>query len=159
MTIINWLYKPQQLPKNITHQDVIFVITKAAEMWNYAMKNLVSFQHGFGELQVELFFGTNIDLQKYPNRIAECRDKRGSWEIEFDSRSKWNKGSGWRNFLGIGNNLIAAALHEFGHVMDLPHSLDYTYVMHPEMPDVKKLSSYEINKYRNYFIQREKEYY
>ena len=158
MTTVGWMYLPLQAPKNITHDEAIVIISKAAGMWNSAMQNLVSFEHGTSDLQVRLFFGSSINQKLHPSRIAECRDKGGCWEIEFDIRSKWNKGEWWNRLLGNSNALLCAALHEFGHVMDLPHAMDYNYIMHPEIPTVKKLSAFEIIKYRNYFIQREKSY-
>lgn len=158
MTTVHWMYLPLQAPKNITHDETVVIIAKAAGMWNRAMQNLVSFAHGTGELQVRLFFSNTIDQKKHPNRIAECRDRKGIWEIEFDIRTKWNKGEWWNKLLGNGNVLFCAALHELGHVMDLPHALDYNYIMHPEIPTIKNLSTFEITKYRNYFIQRENNY-
>ena len=158
MTKVHWTYLPLQAPKNISHDEAVAIISKAAGMWNSAMQNIVSFEHGTGDLQVRLFFDSSINIEKHPNRIAECRDKGGNWEIEFDIRSKWNKGEWWNRLLGNGNVLLCAALHELGHVMDLPHATDFTYIMHPEIPTIKKMSAFEITKYRNFFIQREKNY-
>lgn len=156
MTTVNWIYLPLQAPKNISHDEIVVIIARAAGAWNSAMSNFVSFEHGTGDLQVRLFFGNSIDHKLHPDRIAECRDKGGSWEIEFDIRSKWNKGEWWKRLLGSSNALICTAMHEFGHVLDLPHATNPSYIMHPNMPNVVKMSAAEIINYRDYFCQREK---
>lgn len=156
MTTVHWMYLPLMKPHNISHDEISEILSKAANEWNRTMQDLVSFEHGTGDLQVRLFFSNTIDKIKYPHRIAECRNKEGNWEIEFDIRTGWHKGKGWRRFLGIGDNLVSAAIHEFGHVMDLPHSTDYSHIMHAEIRDLNALSSGESAKYKQFFLEREK---
>lgn len=156
MTTIHWMYLPLMKPHNMSHDEITAILRKATNEWNKAMQNLVAFEYGTGELQVRLFFGNAIDKIKHPDRIAECRDKKGAWEIEFDIRTKWHTGRGWRRILGIGFNLISAAMHEFGHVMDLPHSSDYNHIMHAEICDINVLSPGESAKYKQFFLEREK---
>lgn len=156
MTTVHWMYLPLMKPHNLCHDEIAAILCRAAGEWNRTMQNLVAFEQGTGELQVRIFFGNTIDKIKYPNRIAECRDKKGAWEVEFDIRTKWHKGSGWRRILGIGENLISAAIHEFGHVMDLPHSSDYNHIMHADIRDLNALSPGESAKYKQFFLEREK---
>jgi hypothetical protein len=156
MITIHWTYLPLAKPRGMSHKEIELIIADAADEWNKAMHNLVSFQHGTGDLQVRLFFDNTIDKTKFPNRIAECRDKRGNWEIEFDIRTKWNNGKWWKKLLGIGENFVAASIHELGHVMDLPHSSDYSHIMHSEIADCNALSKSESLKYRQFFLEREK---
>lgn len=156
MTTVHWTYLPLMKPKNMTHGQIENIVARAANEWNKTMYDLVNFRCGTGDLQVRVFFGDSIDLIKYPNRIAECRDKKGNWEIEFDIRTKWNGGGWFKRLLGIHENLLAAAIHEFGHVMDLPHSLNYDHIMHANIADSNVITKSESAKYRQFFIEREK---
>jgi hypothetical protein len=156
MTIVHWKYLPLMKPRGMSHDEISEILSRAANEWNKAMQNLVCFEHGMGDLQVRLFFGSSINRIAHPNRIAECRDKKGAWEIEFDIGTKWNNGKWWKKMLGIGENFIPVAIHEFGHVLDLPHSMDYTHIMHQTICDVNSLSINEAQKYRQFFLEREK---
>ena len=64
MTIVHWIYLPVMKPHNMGHEEITMLLSKAVGEWNKAMQNLVSFQHGTGDLQVRLFFGNTIDKTK-----------------------------------------------------------------------------------------------
>ena len=151
MITVNWIYLPLQAPKNISHDEAVVIISKAAGEWNRAMKNLVSFAHGPGSMQVRLFFGNTINHYQHPGRIAECRSRGNVWEIEFDIYTRWNKGEWWNRLIGNGNALLSAALHEFGHVLDLPHAANSSYIMHSNIPNAIKMNAVEISGYREYY--------
>ena len=158
MTTIHWTYLPVAKPKNFTHFEVIDIISIATAQWNAAMSGLVKFEQGRGELQSRFFFGKSIDKIKHPNRIAECKDYPGPgrWDIEFDLRTTWNNGSKLARFFGWGNTLLSTTLHEIGHIMNLPHTADRSYIMHANYNESVKLYSDEIAEYRKFLINSEK---
>jgi hypothetical protein len=96
---------------------------------------------------------TKINKISHPNRIGECRQLKNptSWEISFDTREKWNVG-GWRKILGIGYDLRSTALHEFGHIIDLPHADRFDFIMHADYNEQIKLLKEESKQYRDYYI-------
>lgn len=155
-TIVYWRYLPINHPKKISHDKIREAIIHAATEWNKAFENLVQFKEGNGELQIYIAFDEKIDKNKTPNRIGECRvySNPRKWEISFDMRNKWNVG-GWRKWIGIGNDLRSTALHEFGHIMQLPHSTDPEDIMYPDYNEKIQLDSKEIKLYRDFFISRE----
>jgi hypothetical protein len=153
-TVLHWRYLPLNKPKNLTHEQIHNGITVACREWNKCLDNLIKLKEGTGELQIHLAFDSKINRLKYPTRIGECRDfsnpKR--WEISFDIREKWHMG-GWRKFLGIGYDLRATALHEFGHIFDIPHSTDKAHIMHSDYVDRFILTEKESRQYRDFFIK------
>ena len=153
-TVIYWRYLPLNRPKNLTHEQVYNAIHLACVEWNKCLEGLVDLKEGTGELQIHLAFDTKIDKIKRPTRIGECRDYSNPkrWEISFDAREKWNVG-GWRKLLGVGCDLRATALHELGHIFDIPHSNDSSYIMYPEYIERFKLTEKESRFYRDFFIK------
>lgn len=153
-TVIYWRYLPLNKPKNLNHDQIHNAIKLASVEWNKCLAELVDLREGNGELQVHLAFDTKIDKIKQPTRIGECRDYTNPkrWEISFDIREKWNIG-GWRKLLGVGCDLRATALHEFGHIFDIPHSDDVSHVMYSEYIERFKLTQNESRFYRDFFIK------
>jgi len=153
MDTVFWTYLPLWRPKNLSHQQILAALRQAANEWNSCMDGLVRFKEGSGELQIHIGLDQKIDKKLHPNRIAECRtfSKPRRWEIGFDSREKWNVG-GWRKALGTGNDLRSSALHEFGHVLALPHSDNAEFIMFPEYNEKIKLNERERKFYRDFFI-------
>lgn len=151
--IVYWNYLPLDKPANLSHSQILSAIRQAANEWNLCMKGLVELKEGSGDLQIRISFDNKIDKKLHPNRIAECRtfNNPRHWQISFDLREKWNVG-GWRKLLGIGYDLRSSALHEFGHVIALPHSNNENFIMHPEYIESIKLNNGEINFYRDFFI-------
>ena len=151
--VVYWSYLPIDKPKNLSHEQIRESIRAAAKEWNICLNGLVHFVEGRGELQIRFAFDSKINKQLHPERIGECRDLRNpkSWEISFDIREKWNVG-GWRKLLGIGYDLRSTALHEFGHVIDLPHADRYDFIMHKDYNEQIKLNKDESKKYRDFYI-------
>jgi len=152
-TIVHWNYLPIDKPKNLSHQQIKESIQIAAKEWNSCLKGLVEFVEGTGDLQIRFAFDTKINKISHPNRIGECRQLKNptSWEISFDTREKWNVG-GWRKVLGVGYDLRSTALHEFGHIIDLPHADRFDFIMHADYNEQIKLIKEESEKYRDYYI-------
>jgi hypothetical protein len=151
--IVNWNYLPSDKPKNLSHKQIKESIQSAAKEWNSCLAGLVKFVEGYGELQVRFAFDAKINKKLHPERIGECRQLKNptSWEISFDTREKWNVG-GMRKFLGIGYDLRSTALHEFGHIIDLPHALRYDFIMHKDYNEQIELNKDEIKSYREHYI-------
>lgn len=151
--IVYWTYLPLHKPANLTHQQILSALRLAANEWNFCMNGLVEFKEGSGDLQIRISFDNKIDKKLHPSRIGECRvyNNPRRLEISFDSREKWHVG-GWRKVLGVGYDLRSTALHEFGHVLALPHSSNVDFIMHSEYNEKKKLSSAENKSYRDFFI-------
>ena len=151
--IVHWTYLPIWRPKNLSHEQILSALRGAANEWNFCMKGLVEFKEGSGDLQIRICFDQKIDKKLHPNRIAECRtfNSPRRWEISFDSRDQWNVG-GWRKLLGIGCDFRSSALHEFGHVLALPHSDNIDFIMFPDYNEKTKLNSRETKFYRDFFV-------
>lgn len=151
--IVYWNYLPIDKPKNLSHRQIKTSIQDAAIEWNECLGGLVRFVEGRGDLQVRFMFDAKINKQLYPDRIGECRYLHNpkSWEISFDIREKWNVG-GWRKILGLGYDLRSTALHEFGHIIEIPHADRYDFIMHKDYNEQIKLNKDEIKKYRDYYI-------
>jgi len=125
---------------------------KAAAKWNSILSNLVALKEDATQmLNIVIHFG-NIDRQKHPGRIAECRHHGpDKWEIVIANDMQWAT-TWWQRFTGKGNNLYVTMLHEFGHVFDLPHSANPSHVMHAEMNGNGSMSSAEMQSYREKFL-------
>jgi hypothetical protein len=56
----------------------------------------------------------------------------------------------WQRVMGLGQeDAYSALLHEFGHCLGLPHSLNYTHVMHRELGSTV-ISAEEAKGYRQF---------
>jgi hypothetical protein len=152
--LICWRYLPVNKPKNLSHAQIHNSIKHAANEWNKAFEGLVYFQEGTGDLQIRFSFDLKINKSTNPTRIGECRQYSNPrrWEVSFDVRDSWNVG-GWRRVLGVGNDLRSTALHEFGHVIQIPHSLDKSFIMFSDYNENIKLYDDEIKCYREFFIK------
>jgi hypothetical protein len=153
MDIVHWNYSPVDRPKNVSHQQIVESIRAAAREWNSCLSGLVKFVEGHGDLQVVFAFDTKINRQINPKRIGECRELNNprSWEVSFDTREKWNVG-GWRKALGVGYDLRSTALHEFGHIIDLPHADRFDFIMHADYNEQVRLTKEESSRYREYYV-------
>jgi len=158
MTTVSCVFLPSHIPSNLTQTKIIVALKKAMSEWNRTMAGLVEFKYGYGELQCRIFFDGTIDKQKYPTRVAECRDKKGpgNWDIVLDINTKWHTGGFFARFCSKKIPLITTLLHEIGHIMDLPHSTNPDDIMHGEFQSQTKISLKEMYKYRQFFIAREK---
>jgi len=145
---IQWQYIPSSKPKNLTHAQILETIKAAADEWNKALQGIVSFNQGDKNCRI-IFLFDHIDTVAHPGRIGECRETPKGWEIAFNVNEKWNVG-GWRKWLGIGFTLKSTVMHEIGHVLDLPHSDDPSFIMYPEYNEQTKLYKKEIAAYRKF---------
>ena len=66
---------------------------------------------------------------------------------------KWAITPGQR-FWGNGEGSLDAVVHEMGHVFDLPHTSDPSWVMHPDIGGTGKLSAKEKESYRQFFLTK-----
>lgn len=152
MLVYKWTYLPIATPKKMSSDAAMKCISSAMAEWNAAMYGLVRFEQSYGDSQIYLFFGSSIDYSLYPDRIAQCKTYDiGRWDIEFDVRRTWNTGTWWNKLLRGGENLKAAALHEIGHTLRLPHASDPEFIMHPLIPDKNSFSKFESRKYRDFY--------
>ncbi|MEI7675027.1 MAG: matrixin family metalloprotease [bacterium] len=147
---IQWQYIPASRPNNLTHTQILESIKRAMNEWNNALKGIVNFNQGDKNCRLALIFD-HIDTVTHPDRIGECRETPKGWEIAFNIKEKWNVG-GWRKLLGVGYTLGSTVLHEIGHVLDLPHSDDPSFIMFPEYNEQLKLNKKEIADYRKFLI-------
>lgn len=144
---INWQYIPSSKPGNLTHDQILKAIQTATAEWNKALTGIVKFTQGDKNCRVTFLFDHLIS--KKAEAIAECREVTKGWEIAFSIKEKWNVG-GWRKILGVGYTLGSTALHEVGHVLDLPHSDDPSFIMFPDYNEQLKLNKKEIVEYRKF---------
>ena len=152
MLVCKWTYLPIATPKKMSSDVVLKCINSAIAEWNAAMYDLVRFEQSYGDSQIYLFFGSTINYDLHPTRIAECRSRgNNSWDIEFDIRRTWNTGTWWNKLIRGGENLKAATLHEIGHTLRLPHASDPEFIMHPNIPDKGSFSKFESRKYRDFY--------
>lgn len=145
---IQWQYIPTARPNNLSHAQIIGTINNAMNEWNNALKGIVSFNQGDKKCRLTFLFD-QIDTITHPNRIGECRETTKGWEIAFNIKEKWNVG-GWRKLLGIGYTLGSTALHEIGHVLDLPHSDNPSFIMYSDYNEQTKLNKKEIEVYKKF---------
>ena len=125
---------------------------KAAAAWNDVLSDLVELRPDIHpRVDILIHFG-KIDRAKHPTRIGECRHLGPDlWNIVLADDIKWAF-SWWGRLIGNGENVLACLLHEFGHVFDLPHASNPSYVMHPNMTGSVKMSSDEKASYRAFFL-------
>lgn len=134
--------------------EIAKLVRKAADQWNAALQNLVALRpsNGYENPNIIILFGP-IDRVKNPGRIAECRHTGvDSWLILLSDQVPWAV-KWWDRFIGRGEDVLSAMLHELGHVFDLPHASDPFFVMFPEIPRVKSLSIKEKSLYRGKFLR------
>jgi len=125
---------------------------KAAAKWNDILTDLVALKEVTSQtLNIVIHFG-NIDKQKHPGRIAECRHHGpDKWEIVIAFDEKWAT-TWWQRFTGNGHNLYVTMIHEFGHVFGLPHSSNVRHAMHPDIGGDGSMSRGEVQSYRGKFL-------
>jgi hypothetical protein len=127
--------------------------SKAADEWNNAMYGLVALRPvEAGAANIHIEWG-KIDNEKFPKRIAQCnRDAVDTWRITLSDKIRWAI-SRWSRFIGHGEDVTSTLLHEFGHVFDLPHAANPTFVMSEKIPRVTSMSPNEKTLYRKKFME------
>lgn len=102
----------------------------AARAWNRALRveafrpvPIASILIGFGP----------VDRSTQPDRVAQHERIGAMHRITLASDIRWRV-TVWQRFAGIGEqDAYSALLHEFGHCLGLPHSHNFTHVMHSEL--------------------------
>lgn len=145
MTTLSVRAQTSTVPKSISGMDFEMAVFRACEEWNHALDGVVKFERA-GRLEipdVEVRFGDTITNRE---RWAEHRLTRGRSVIELDIRRSWRVRAQWWRFFA--DRIEPAILHELGHALRLPHSDNPTLIMHPDWPDVDKISGPEAASYR-----------
>lgn len=117
---------------------------KAARAWNRALgveafrpAPMASILIGFGP----------VDRSSQPDRVAQHERIGAMHRITLASDIRWIVTRRQR-FWGLGKeDALSALLHEFGHCLGLPHSHNFTHVMHPELGSTV-ISAEEAKGYR-----------
>ena len=132
------------------------VVKKACAVWSDVLSGhvaLVPWQMG-RVVNVIVSFGSGVRNPKHPDRVAYCQDVGTDlWSIRLEKDIKWAT-SRWGRFWGNGEDALAAIVHELGHVFDLPHASDPSWVMHPQIGGNGKLSAKEKESYRQFFLTK-----
>ena len=133
--------------------EIAKFVHKAVREWNATLNDLVQLKPvESGKAEILIMWG-KIDRVKHPTRIGECRHLGvDSWLILLSDEVRWAV-SWWDRLIGRGEDVLSAVLHKLGHVFDLPHSLDPSFVMFHEIPRVKSLSIKEKSLYRGKFLR------
>ena len=129
-------------------------VRKACAIWSDVFSGYVTLQPWeMGRItNVIVSFG-GVRNPKHPDRVAYCQNVGADlWAIRLEKDIKWAV-TPWQRFWGLGEDALAAVVHELGHVFDLPHASDPIWVMHPEIGGNGKLSTKEKASYRNFFLQ------
>jgi hypothetical protein len=119
---------------------------KAARAWNRALgvevfrpAPMASILIGFGP----------VDRTTQADRVAQHERIGTLHRITLAPDIRWRV-TVWQRFAGIGDqDAYSALLHELGHCLGLPHSRNYTHVMHHELGSTV-ISSEEARDYRRF---------
>lgn len=131
-------------------------VNKYAIKWNNAFNDIVYFYFQPSTANINISFGTIDRSNLNKDTIAVNIDLPGKkWRIVLGNDVKWNIGKNGtetfiRKIFGIGEDVEKTLMHEFGHILDIPHSA-YPYdVMHIQHPS-KNFTKKEIETYREFF--------
>lgn len=147
-------------------------IAKAVGQWSKVLEGLVDFREGYaqkGTVVFQMEYGV-IDTKKHPDRVAQCNDRRNNWIITFlpdgapatplRPKQRWALGW-WQDVLGKGDSLLAAAIHELGHVFDFAHpdeqdppNNDPLHPMNSNFPDCRTIGRRYRSLLREEFIRK-----
>jgi hypothetical protein len=117
---------------------------KAARAWNRALG-----VEAFRPAQIaQMLIGFNpVDRSTQPDRVAQHERIGVMHRITLAPDIRWRI-TRWERFWGLGKeDALAALLHEFGHCLGLPHSHNFTHVMHSELGSTV-ISAEEAKGYR-----------
>lgn len=102
----------------------------AARAWNRALRTEVFRPAWMGDVLID--FGA-VDRSSQADRVAEHGRIGPKHHVTLASDIRWRV-TRWERFWGLGKeDALAALLHEFGHCLGLPHSHNFTHVMHSEL--------------------------
>ncbi len=131
-------------------------VRKACAIWSDVLSGYVTLQPWeMGRVvNITVKIGDGVQTIAHPDRVAHCKSVAPDlWAIRLERGIKWAV-TPWQRFWGLGEDALAAVVHELGHVFDLPHASDPIWVMHPDIGGNGKLSENEKASYRNFFIQK-----
>jgi hypothetical protein len=126
----------------------------AAKTWNSFLGDLIEFKEIKAPLEANVVVEYGyINTIKYPGRVAECISfGNNAWDVIFSNKVKW--AFSWLDrALGRGEDARTAMVHEFGHVIGLPHASSESFVMHPEMGGNGRLGKKEKKLYRDFVLK------
>ena len=133
------------------------VVKKACAVWSDVLSGhvtLVPWERG-RVVNVTVGFYSGVMTNEHPDRVAYCKQVATTdlWMIYLERQLKWAI-TPWQRFWGNGEDALSAVVHELGHVFDLPHASDPSWVMHPEIGGNGKLSAKEKESYRQFFLTK-----
>jgi hypothetical protein len=119
---------------------------KAAKAWNRAL-HMKAFR-AVPVADIAISFGP-VDTRTQPGRVAQHEHVDGMHIITLRPDITWRI-TVWQRVMGLGQeDAYSALLHEFGHCLGLPHSRNYTHVMHHELGSTV-ISAEEAKGYRQF---------
>jgi len=133
------------------------VAKKACAIWSDVLSGhvtLVPWERG-RVVNVTVKFDYDVRNPEHPDRVAYCHQHKtpNLWTIYLERQLKWAI-TPWQRFWGNGEDALAAVVHEMGHIFDLPHASDPSWVMHPGIGGNGKLSAKEKESYRQFFLTK-----
>ena len=131
-------------------------VRKACAVWSDVFSGHVTLQPWeMGRVvNITVNISDGVQTITLPDRVALCKSVAPDlWAIRLERGIKWAVTPRQR-FWGLGENALAAVVHELGHVFDLPHASDPSWVMHPEIGGNGKLSAKEKESYRQFFLTK-----
>lgn len=119
---------------------------KAAKAWNRALRAEAFWPASMADIIIG--FGA-VDTRTQPGRVAQHERIGDMHRITLRPDITWRI-TFWQRVLGLGQqDAYSALLHEFGHCLGLPHSRNYSHVMHPELGSTV-ISAEEAQGYRRF---------
>ncbi len=119
---------------------------KAAKAWNRALR-AEAFRLSTAP-DIVIAFGS-VDTRTQPGRVAQHERIGDMHRITLRPDITWRI-TVWQRVMGLGQeDAYSALLHEFGHCLGLPHSSNYTHVMHHELGSTV-ISAEEAKGYRQF---------
>lgn len=132
------------------------IVRKACAIWSGVLSGhvaVVPWERG-RVINVTVRFAEHVRTFEHPDRVAMCkRVAPDLWAIRLEKDIKWAV-TPWQRFWGNGEDALAAVVHEMGHIFDLPHASDSSWVMHPDIGGNGKLSAKEKESYRQFFLTK-----
>jgi hypothetical protein len=119
MDVLAYSVDAFSIPSSLSGARVMKLVHRAAQEWNVAMKRLVALIERPQNADILIAWG-QVDRSESPTRVAQCqRCKRGGqvyWRITLATDVSWDAGPWWKFWSRGDNPLLAALVHEFGHV-------------------------------------------
>ena len=171
--VVNWIVvEPGFTKAGLNPFRVRSEIAKGINEWAKTLKGLVEFREGYtqrGCIAFQMSYGV-INANADPDRVAQCDDFKNNWVITFlphgapankvRPKQKWLLGW-WQDTFSLGDSILAATIHEVGHVFDFKHPdeqdppvFDPQHPMHSQFPDCRNIGRRYRQSLREEFIRR-----